>query len=85
MTNPTPATGARHPIAFNPEAMDSWQVTDQLSAFQKADGQVIISCRRSGGSVVVPREVLVVLARGLMAAHVNAGRLPRVDTPANGG
>lgn len=97
MTDPRyPGTGARHPICANFDNDPAiWAIGENLQALQFATtGAVEITQVRDGhapgefSSVRIPRHLLVVLARGLMAAHVNAGRLDivaRVDTPTREG
>lgn len=77
------ATGARAPIT-DP---DGWEVVDGIIAwmmpedptgiFQAELGPFVILEGPDGSVVAVPRDALAVLARGLLAAHVDAARTDR--------
>lgn len=77
----TPATGARHPIT-DPEGW--WELdhglkvgmarTDPTDWNDRAQGPFVVLEGWDGQTVVIPRRLLGVLARGLLAAHVDAAR-----------
>ena len=75
------ATGARAPIT-DPAG---WEVVEGLTAWMVAkdrawppeSGPFVILEGLSGDSIAIPRNALGVLARGLLAAHVDAARTDR--------
>lgn len=64
----------RHPITLGPES--AWTLHGDgptaTVAWQQPDGSVIL--QGEDGEVAVPRNLLALLARGLLAAHVHASR-----------
>lgn len=83
------ATGARHPIT-DPE--HGWEVsrdlhawmagTDPINTYTDDRGPfVVLEDQADGTLIVVPNNLLAVLARGLIAAHVDSGRTDRWPPP----
>lgn len=79
------ATGARHPIT---DPAHRWELSRDLHAWMTAvdpsgtytDDRgpfVAIEDQAEGSLVVVPNNLLALLARGLIAAHVDSGRTDR--------
>jgi hypothetical protein len=80
------ATGARHPITDNAE--HPWEISYDLHAWMSgADPTgtytddrgpfVTLEDAAEGALIVIPNNLLALLARGLIAAHVDSGRTDR--------
>lgn len=80
------ATGARHPITASPTepawhlagGLRSWMSdTDPTACHDPVAGPFVILEGPDGQDVAIPRNLLAVYARGILAAHVDAGRPDR--------
>jgi hypothetical protein len=72
MTAPDPqAHGALNPLAAS-DASRAWEFAEQLWAWRKPNGDVVV--QGPDGDVTVPATHLPVLARSLLAVHVQNGR-----------
>ncbi len=85
------ATGVLHPIT-DPEAgweldhgLKVWMAhTDPLDWNDPSAGPFVALEGWDGQVVVIPRRLLAVLARGILAAHVDSARTDRWPPPAGG-
>jgi hypothetical protein len=72
MTTPDPhAHGALNPLAAS-DASRAWEFADQLWAWRLVDGDVVL--QGPDGDVTIPARKLPLLARSLLAVHVQNGR-----------
>lgn len=79
-------TGARHPITAG-QSEPAWELGDGLQAWMSASdpatwfdpshGPFVVLQAPDGQSISIPRRLIALLARGLMAAHVDAARPDR--------
>lgn len=79
------ATGARHPILAR-ELEAPWELgelrawmtdVDPTECYDPSEGPFVVLLGADGQEVTIPRALLGVLARGIAAAHVDAGRTDR--------